>query len=95
MSNEIPFGLNKKIRSIVTIHDVIFKKYPQFYNSFDRYIYSLKTYYSCKNSNKIITVSKQTKKDLIKYFKIDPEKIEVIYQSCHVAFKTPLKILIS
>ena len=91
LSNEIPFGLNKKIRSVVTIHDVIFKKYPQFYNSFDRYVYSLKTYYSCKNSNKIITVSKQTKKDLIKYFKIDPEKIEVIYQSCHVAFKTPLK----
>ena len=91
LSNEIPFGLNKKIRSVVTIHDVIFKKYPQFYNSFDRYIYSLKTYYSCENSNKIITVSKQTKKDLIKYFKIDPEKIEVIYQSCHVAFKTPLK----
>ena len=91
LSNEIPFGLNEKIKSVVTIHDVIFKKYPQFYNSFDRFIYSLKTYYSCKKSNKIITVSKQTKEDLIKYFKINPEKIEVIYQSCHIAFKTPLK----
>ena len=91
LSNEIPFGLNKKIKSVVTIHDVIFKKYPQFYNSFDKFIYSLKTYYSCRNSNKIITVSKQTKEDLIKYFKINPEKIEVIYQSCHIAFKTPIK----
>ena len=91
LSNEIPLGLNEKIKSVVTIHDVIFKKYPQFYNSFDRFIYSLKTYYSCKKSDKIITVSKQTKEDLIKYFKINPEKIEVIYQSCHIAFKTPLK----
>ncbi len=91
LSNEIPLGLNEKIKSVVTIHDVIFKKYPQFYNSFDRFIYSLKTYYSCKKSDKIITVSKQTKEDLIKHFKINPEKIEVIYQSCHIAFKTPLK----
>ena len=91
LSNEIPIGLNKNTKSVVTIHDVIFKKYPSFYNNFDRFIYSKKTEYACKKANKIISVSEQTKKDLINYFDIQPKKIEVIYQSCHNAFKTELK----
>ena len=91
LSNEIPIGLNKNIKCIVTIHDVIFKKYPSFYNNFDRFIYSKKTKYACKKANRIISVSEQTKRDLISYFNINPEKIEVIYQSCHDAFKTDLK----
>jgi len=91
LSNEIPIGLNKKVKSVVTIHDVIFKKHPSFYNNFDRFIYSKKTEYACKKANKIISVSEQTKKDLINYFNINPKKIEVIYQSCHEAFKTEIK----
>jgi len=91
LSNEIPFGLNKNIKCVVTMHDVIFKKHPSFYKNFDRFMYSKKTEHACKKSQKIISVSEQTKKDLINYFKIHPEKIEVIYQSCHEAFKTPIK----
>lgn len=91
LSNEIPIGLSKNIKCIVTIHDVIFKKYPSFYNNFDRFIYSKKTEYACKKANRIISVSEQTKRDLISYFNVNPEKIEVIYQSCHDAFKTELK----
>ena len=91
LSNEIPIGLTKKTKSVVTIHDVIFKKHPYFYNYFDRFIYSKKTEYACKKANKIISVSEQTKNDLVYYFNVPPEKIEVIYQSCHEAFKTDLK----
>ena len=85
LSNEIPVGL--KTKSIVTIHDLLFIKYPQFYNYFDRKIYDLKSRYACKNSNMIIAVSNRTKYDIIKYYGIDPEKIKVIYQSCDDEFK--------
>lgn len=91
LSNEIPIGINKKVKCVVTIHDLIFKRYPSFYNTIDRFIYSKKTKYACQRAQKIISVSKQTKKDLINYFNINPEKIEVIYQSCHNAFKSKLK----
>lgn len=91
LSNEIPIGINKNVKCVVTIHDLIFKKYPSFYNRIDRFIYSKKTKYACQRAQKIISVSEQTKKDLINYFNINPEKIEVIYQSCHKAFKSKLK----
>ena len=63
-------GLNKKIKCVVTIHDVIFKKFPGFYSRFDKFIYSKKTDYACKNAKKIICVSKQTKEDLISFMKV-------------------------
>ena len=91
LSNEIPFGLNKEIKCVVTIHDVIFKKFPAFYSRFEKFIYSKKTEYACKNAKKIICVSKQTKEDLISFFNVNPNKIEVVYQSCHKAFKSGLK----
>ena len=43
---------------------------------------------ACKRADKIIAVSKQTKKDIINYFSIDEQKIEVVYQGCNKAFKT-------
>jgi len=91
LSNEIPIGLSANVKCVVTIHDVIFKKYPSFYKRLDRFIYSKKTEYACRKAKKIISVSEQTKKDLINYFNVNPDKIEVIYQSCHNAFKTDLK----
>ena len=87
LSNEIPRNLSKKVKAIVTIHDLIHIKYPEFYNLIDRKIYYQKSKYACKNANKIIAISQQTKEDIIKYFKIEEEKIRVIYQGCHSYFK--------
>lgn len=88
LSGEIPFGLrSRKIKSIVTIHDLIFLRYPQFYSFIDRSIYYWKFKYSIKNSNRIIAISEQTKKDIISFFDVSANKIDVVYQGCHKAFK--------
>jgi len=87
LSNEIPFGIHKyNIKSIVTIHDLIFLRYPEWYNSIDRKIYRTKTLYSCRNANRIIAVSNQTKSDIVEFYKVSPEKIDVIYQGCDPKF---------
>lgn len=84
LSHEIPININKtSIKSIVTIHDLIFKVYPEMYSAIDRKIYDLKFRYSCIHADKIIAVSENTKKDITKYYAIDPDKIEVIYQACN------------
>ena len=89
LSNEIPFGIKKaSIASIVTIHDLIFLRFPQYYGFIDRHIYRFKFKYACKNADKIIAVSEQTKKDIIRFFGTDPKKIEVIYQNCALEFKS-------
>ena len=87
LSNEIPFGISKSgIKSIVTIHDLIFKIYPKTYRYFDTKIYDLKFKYSCRNANRILAVSESTKRDIIQFYNIPPEKIEVIYQACNPVF---------
>ena len=89
LSHEIPFGLQKtKIKSVVTIHDLIFKHYPEQFPFIDRKIYDWKFKYSCENADRIVAISESTKKDIIHFYNIPPEKIEVIYQTCDALFKT-------
>ena len=93
LSNELPIGIEKtSIKSIVTIHDLIFIRYPSLFKSIDRRIYYNKSKSACLRANKIIAVSEQTKKDIIDYFKISEKKIEVVYQGCNKIFQKQLTI---
>jgi len=87
LSNEIPFTIHRtKAKSVVTIHDVIFKIYPAQYPLTDRIIYNIKTGYACKNADKVIAISESTKNDLIRYYKVPESKIEVVFQACDPMF---------
>lgn len=93
LSNEIPFGLKTAgIPAVVTIHDLIFLRYPQFYSIADRLIYKFKFRYAALHSDRIIAISKQTQQDLVYYFGIDENKIEVIYQDCDAVFQQEVAI---
>ncbi len=84
LSNELPYKINCK--SVVTIHDLLFLKYPNFYNYIDRKIYYLKSKIACQQANAIIATSEQTKKDIINFLKIKEDKIHAIYQTCQPEF---------
>lgn len=87
LSHEIPIGVaNKKIKTIVTIHDLIFKTHPKTYKAIDRLIYNKKWAYSCKNADAIVAISESTKADIINHYGINSEKIKVIYQACQPLF---------
>ncbi len=65
---------------IVTIHDLTHLIFPQFLPNKFAYIYAnFMIWFATKGAEKIITVSENTKKDIIEKFKVKPEKIEVIY----------------
>ena len=87
LSGEIPIGIYKQVPTVVTIHDLIFLRFPQWYSAFDRKIHTLKFRYAAQKSQHIIAISEQTKRDIVDYFHIDPNKISVVYQGCHAAFK--------
>lgn len=94
LSHELPNDIKKsKAKSIVTIHDLIFERYPEYYGVIDQYIYRNKIKSACQNADTIIAISEQTKRDLIDFYKINPSKIKVIYQSCDPIFykKSDLK----
>ena len=88
LSHQIPVNLQStKIKSVVTIHDLIFERYPQQFNKINVQLFRKKFTYSCKHSDKIIAISEQTKKDIINFYKIPENKIEVCYQSCNNIYR--------
>lgn len=87
LSNELPHGIRKSgMPSVVTIHDVVFMRYPEFYQPVDRKLYFRKVKHACKSANKIIAISNQTKSDLITFFNVPAQKIEILYQPVSSAF---------
>ena len=88
LSNELPAGLSlQNIRSIVSIHDLIFESHPQFYRPADRWIYQKKFRSAAQNADRVLCVSARTREELIERYGIAEEKIFVHYQSCHTAFR--------
>ena len=87
LSNELPMNIKGSgIKSVVTIHDLIFRRYPQYYNSIDRKLYDFKFHHACMEADHIIAVSEFTKREIMHYYGIDAEKISVVYQGCDPAF---------
>lgn len=87
LSNELPVGLRRRgIRSIVTIHDLIFLFYPQFYRPLDRLIYRFKFRSACRQADRVLAISECTKRDIMHCFGIPEDKIRVIYQGCEPTF---------
>lgn len=87
LSHELPRGIEKiAVKSVVTIHDLIFIRFPHFFKPIDAYIYRKKILHACKVANKIVAISQQTKNDIVELLGVDSSKIEVIYQGCGEQF---------
>lgn len=87
LSHEIPVGVDGgKFKSVVTIHDLIFLRYPEFFPLIDRMTYKKKFSYAGKNADMVIAICEQTKRDLIEFLGVDEKKIIVHYQSCDPVF---------
>lgn len=87
LSQELPYGLPAHIRKVVTVHDLIFLRYPQFYNPIDVKIYLAKVKSACNRADKVVAVSRQTADDLKSFLNIDESKLEVIHQGCNAIFR--------
>ncbi len=88
LSGELPLKwTDQPIKKVVTIHDLIFLRFPQFYSLFDRKIHLWKFKNAIKQADIIIAISEQTKRDVIQFLKVPKEKIRVVYQGCHQQLK--------
>ncbi|MFZ4543806.1 MAG: glycosyltransferase family 4 protein [Saprospiraceae bacterium] len=88
LSHEIPMGIQDlQVKTVVTMHDLVFKVYPEYTPALQRKLYDFKFRYACLHSDRIIAISEQTKRDIINFYQIDPAKIIVIYQTCGENFQ--------
>lgn len=84
LSNELPADIKfAGCKSVVTMHDIIFVRFPELYKPIDRLIYTMKYRRSCHLADRVIAISNQTKDDLVKFWNINPDKIDVVYQGCN------------
>jgi glycosyltransferase involved in cell wall biosynthesis len=87
LSQELPAGLPARVKKIVTVHDLIYIRYPQFYKPVDVAIYKAKANAACAKADRVVAISQQTAQDIIDFLHVDPNKIDVVYQGCHPIFK--------
>jgi glycosyltransferase involved in cell wall biosynthesis len=65
--------------SVVTIHDVAWRYFPDSFTWFMRNFLEWSTKFAVKNAGRVIAVSQSTKNDLIKFYGAPVEKIKVVY----------------
>ena len=88
LSGELPAGLKAAgIPGVVTIHDLIFLRHPEYYHWWDVEIYRRKFKSTLKEASRIIAISECTKRDILYYGDFPEDKIDVIYQGCSNRFR--------
>ncbi len=76
-ASTIPLAYSKK--AVVTIHDLAIYHNPDWFPKGQKFSTRVAVPQTIKKAKKIIAVSEYTKKDLIKYFKVQEDKVAVIY----------------
>ena len=79
-----------RCRSVVTIHDCIHLMFPQYLPSKLAYVYAKGSMWSAtRKADRVLTVSEASKRDILRFFDIPPEKVEVIYNAIDERFLGP------
>jgi len=77
-----------RARAVVTIHDIIHVLYPQFLPNRAALVYArVMIRRALKRADRIVTVSYNSKRDLVDYFGISPARIEVVYNGVASRFQ--------
>jgi len=77
-------------KSIVTIHDCIHIMFPQYLPNRMAYAYAKASMWSAaRQSNRILTVSEASKRDIIRFFNAPADKIVVVYNAIDERFRVP------
>lgn len=74
-------------RSVTTIADVLFERYPQFFSVAERTTFGVLFPWSARRSDHIITVSQASKRDIVELYRIDPKRVTVIYEAPRPEFR--------
>lgn len=85
-----PFVKGKRV---CTIHDMTIKAYPKTVRIENRIMMMLNLKKTCKRADRIITSSEFSKKEIVKYMDVNPDKISVLYSGVNLDLYKPCKNL--
>ncbi len=75
------------VKTVMTVHGLEYEMMPEAYSVWARLYMRLSIKLSCRAAGRIIAVSENTKKDLMRLYKIPAEKIRVVYEGANKNFK--------
>ena len=79
-----------RCRSVVTIHDCIHLMFPQYLPGKLAHLYAKGSMWSAaRKANRILTVSEASKRDILRFFDVPPDKVVVIYNAIDERFLAP------
>ena len=76
-----PWFVPKKVKIVTIVHDISFNFFPQFIKFSDLFFLKALIPISLRRSNKIVGVSQFTRDEIIKFYNINPEKVDYIYNA--------------
>jgi glycosyltransferase involved in cell wall biosynthesis len=74
-------------RSVTTIADILFESHPEFYSPVERTTFGLLFPWSARRSDYIITVSQFSKQEIVNRYRVDPERVTVVYEAPREEFR--------
>ena len=78
--HNIPIFHPRKMKTVVTAHDLAYKYFPQYFPKKDLFKLNLLGSWAFTKADKIIAISESTKRDILKFYPSVPEsRIKVIY----------------
>ena len=72
---------------VATVHDISYELYPETFSARDRAILKTLVPRTIRHAQTVITVSESSRRDISNYYKVDPEKIRVVYQSIASSYR--------
>jgi len=87
ISPDAYLSLKTKVPTLLVIHDLNFEHYPEMVPFFARKHYQYFTPKFASKADRIATVSRFSKDDIVKQYQIDPEKIDVVYNGANEIFQ--------
>ncbi|MCB8942463.1 MAG: glycosyltransferase family 4 protein [Ardenticatenaceae bacterium] len=79
----------RQVPTVLTVHDLIFKLFPAYHKRLNYWFLNLAMPLFCRRATAIIAVSQASKRDIVRYYGVDPAKVHVIYEAASPIFHSP------
>jgi glycosyltransferase involved in cell wall biosynthesis len=79
--HHLPLLMNPSIRQLLTVHDIVWKKFPQTMRPANLFVERLLMPPSLEQATRVIAVSNSTKRDLVESLSVEESKVDVIYEA--------------
>jgi len=79
----------RRVPTVLTVHDLIYKLYPEYHKRLNYWYLNLAMPLFCRRASGIIAVSEATKADVVEHYEVAPEKVHVVYEAAADHFRPP------